>query len=214
MKLPKYISLALPALTQSYCHSTSEINWPVSNHSKTYQVNQLYKSPAYAFVWWIQTNRDYGKWRFHRPWDGTNQYSGSGFIASVRIWLSRYAQKGLMGQWSYCCIFMGQDSAIEIEMAWIGPSVAELQHPKKSGCPTRISERAWWPMTMHCTSMDQNGSIELVMEQNSQVVVELHHPKFWMDGWTDGRKEGRTERWINKDYFIVFLTFLWKGKGQ
>ena len=37
-------------------------------------------------------------------------------------------QDRLTGQCSYCCIFMGQDSSIELEMKQISPLVVELQY--------------------------------------------------------------------------------------
>ena len=120
----------------------------------------------------------------------------------------------LMGQWLCCCSSMGQDGSVELEMAWIGPAVVDLQCLQKYGCPTGMPSLDWPAKLLHIyrsrrfhrTSNGVNWSSSFRFWSYSTRKVRMDR---WADGKTSARKDGWTET-----YFIVPPTFLQKAWEQ
>ena len=89
----------------------------------------------------------------------------------------RHAWMCPTNKWPCFCTSTGQDGSMELETAWIGPVVVELQCPQNWGAQLACPNVPDGKMTYHCTSTGQGGYMELEMAWIGPAVIELHRPQ-------------------------------------
>ena len=90
---------------------------------------------------------------FRRPQDSKGLYHAHG-----------HAHYAPMGKWPWCCTSTGQDGSNELDLAWIGSVVTELQHPQSL---------SW-----------TNGRTDIWTKEGTDGQRAFHSPPFFLrKGW-------------------------------
>ena len=118
--------------------------WSVRKNLGTWQEFPQGSNRPMTTPWHIYELR-----QFHRTWDGVHWTSSCEVTTSTNIWVpDKKSRRGQTGQWQWHSSSRGQDSSIELEMAWISPGIVESQHPQEFGCPTAFLQGPDGPITM------------------------------------------------------------------
>ena len=128
-----------------------------------------------------------------------------------------------MGKWPYYCTPTGRDGSNELDLVWIGPVVAEFQHPQDSRSPYHAHGHAHfaptgkWPC--RCTTTDQDNSNEIDLEWIGPVVAEFQHPQDSRSPYHAHRHAhtapmGKDHAVVHLDDMTVLLNLIWSKSAQ